>query len=46
MATGPGPGPEVLRNGDRVARTFRLLAEVTGDAAFSDLYEQALMRGR
>ena len=46
MATGPGPGPEVLRNGDRVARTFRLLAEVTGDAAFNELYEQALMRGR
>lgn len=46
MAVGPGPGPEVLRNGDRVARTFRVLAEVTGDAAFNDLYEQALMRGR
>lgn len=46
MATGPGAGPEVLRTGDRVARTFRMLAEVTGDATFSDLYEQSLMRGR
>lgn len=46
MASGPGPGPEVLRNGDRVARTFRMLAEVTGDATFSQLYEQALLRGR
>lgn len=46
MATGPGPGPEVLRTGDRVARTFRLMAEVTGDQAFNDLYEQALLRGR
>lgn len=46
MASGPGPGPEVLRNGDRVARTFRMLAELTGDATFSQLYEQALMRGR
>lgn len=46
MATGPGPGPEVLRTGDRVARTLRLLAETTGEAMFSELYEQALMRGR
>lgn len=46
MAMGPGAGPEVLRNGDRVARTMKLLAEVTGDAAFSDLYNQALARGR
>lgn len=46
MATGPGPGPEVLRNGDRVARTFKLLNEVTGDASFAELYEQSLMRGR
>lgn len=46
MATGPGPGPEVLRTGDRVARTLRLLAETTGEALFSELYEQALMRGR
>lgn len=46
MASGPGPGPEVLRTGDRVARTFKLLAEVTGDATFDQLYEQSLMRGR
>jgi hypothetical protein len=46
MASGPGPGPEVLRTGDRVARTFRLLSEITGDQAFADLYEQALLRGR
>ncbi len=46
MASGPGPGPEVLRTGDRVARTMKLLADVTGDATFADLYEQALARGR
>lgn len=46
MATGPGPGPEVLRTGDRVARTFRLLSEVTGDAAFDELFEKTLLRGR
>lgn len=46
MATGPGPGPEVLRTGDRVARTLRLLSEVTGDATFAQLYEQSLLRGR
>lgn len=46
MATGPGPGPEVLRTGDRVARTYKLLSELTGDAAFAELYEKALMRGR
>lgn len=45
MATGPGPGPEVLRNGDRVARTMKLLAEVTGDAGFNELFEKSLMRG-
>ena len=46
MATGPGPGPEVLRTGDRVARTFKLLAEVTGDAAFDELFEKTLLRGQ
>lgn len=46
MASGPGPGPEVLRTGDRTARTLRLLAEVTGDQAFNDLYEQSLLRPR
>lgn len=46
MASGPGPGPEVLRTGDRVARTFKLLSEVTGDATFDELYERSLMRGR
>lgn len=45
MATGPGPGPEVLRTGDLTARTFKLLAEVTGDAGFNELFEKSLMRG-
>lgn len=46
LSTGPGAGPEVLRTGDRTARTLRLLASITGDAAFDQLAEQALLRGR
>lgn len=46
MPTGAGPGPEVLRTGDRVARTFRQLAEASGDARFEQLAELAAMRQR
>lgn len=46
LSSGPGVGPEALRTGDRVARTLRLLASVTGDAAFDELAEKALLRGR
>lgn len=46
MGTGPGSGPEMLRTGDRVARTFRQLAEVTGDPKFAELAEMAALRGR
>jgi hypothetical protein len=42
MATGPGPGPEVLRTGDRVARTYKLLAEVTGNPQMNDLFNASL----
>lgn len=45
MANGPGGGPEVLRTGDRVARTFRLLADVSGDARFAEWAETAAARG-
>jgi hypothetical protein len=46
MAMGPGPGPEVIRTGDRVARTFRMLADVTGDPRFQELADLASRRGR
>lgn len=46
LPMGPGPGPEVLRTGDRTVRTLRLLADVTGDPAFADLAERAALRGR
>lgn len=46
MARGPGGGPEMLRTGPRVARTFRLLADVTGEARYRDLAEIAAARGR
>lgn len=46
MPIGAGAGPEVLRTGDRTVRTLRLLADVTGDPAFSDLAERAALRGR
>jgi hypothetical protein len=45
MASGPGGGPELLRTGDRVARTFRLLADLSGDARFVELAESAAARG-
>ena len=46
MAIGPGPGPEAVRTGDRVARTLRLLADVTGDLRFQELADLASRRGR
>lgn len=45
MPFGPGPGPDALRTGDRVSRTLRLLADVSGDPGFSDLADLAA-RGR
>lgn len=46
MSIGPGGGPEMLRTGDRVTKTFRLLASISGDARFSELAELAAMRGK
>lgn len=46
MSLGPGPGPEVTRTGDRVARTYRLIADITGDPKFSQLADLAAARGR
>jgi hypothetical protein len=46
MALGPGAGPEVVRTGDRVARTFRMIADVTGDPRFQELADLAARRGR
>jgi hypothetical protein len=46
MPMGPGSGPEVLRNGDRVARTYRQLAEATGNPAFDELAQAAMQMGR
>lgn len=41
LPIGPGAGPEIIRSGDRVAQTFRLLADVTGDPRFEDLADLA-----
>ena len=46
MSMGAGPGPEVLRNGGRATRTYRQLAQITGNPAFSRLAELAASRGR
>ena len=46
MAMGPGAGPEVIRTGDRVARTFRMIADITGDPRFEELAELSSRRGR
>ena len=46
MPLGAGPGPEAIRTGDRVARTFRLIADVTGDPRFEELADLAIRRGR
>lgn len=46
MAIGPGRGPEVIRTGDRVARTYRMIADVTGDPRFAELADLAARRGR
>lgn len=46
MPMGAGPGPEVLRTGDRTVRTLRLLADVTGDPSFAELADKASLRGR
>ena len=46
LPIGAGPGPEVIRTGDRVARTFRLMADVTGDPRFEQLADLAARRGR
>lgn len=44
MAMGPGPGPEVLRTGDRVARTLSRMASITGDPGLVELAERAQVR--
>jgi hypothetical protein len=46
MSIGAGAGPEALRTGDRVARTLRLLADVSGDARFSELADVAARQGQ
>lgn len=46
LAIGPGPGPEVLASGDRTVRILRMLADVTADAGFSQLADQAAQQGR
>jgi hypothetical protein len=46
MPMGPGSGPEVLRNGDRVARTYRELAQITGNPMFDELATAAAQMGR
>lgn len=46
MPIGPGPGPEVTRTGNRVARTYRLIADITGDPKFQELADLAAVKGR
>lgn len=46
LPIGAGPGPEVIRTGDRVARTFRLMADVTGNPRFEELADLAARQGR
>lgn len=46
LPVGAGPGPEVIRTGDRVARTFRLIADITGDPKFENLAQLASRRQR
>lgn len=46
LAMGAGAGPEALRTGDRVARTLRLMASVSGDPRFAELADIAARQGR
>lgn len=46
LPVGPGAGPEVVRTGDRVTRTFRMMADITGDPRFQQLADLASRRGR
>ena len=42
LATGPGPGPEILPgNGDRVATVYEKLAAATGDPRIAELAARA-----
>jgi len=45
MPMGAGPGPEVTRTGDRVARTYRLIADITGNPRFQELADLAAGQG-
>lgn len=44
MSIGAGPGPEMLRTGDRVARTISRMAALTGDPRLAELAERAQVR--
>ena len=44
LSLGPGGGPELLRTGDRVARTIQRMASVTGDPSLAALAERAQVR--
>lgn len=46
LPIGAGPGPEVIRTGDRVARTLRMIADITGDPKFEGLADLASRRQR
>lgn len=46
LATGPGPGPEALAPGDRVARTLERLAALSGDPGAAELAAWARLLGR
>jgi hypothetical protein len=46
LAQGPGPGPEVLRPGDRATQTLRLLADYSDDPGLVELAELAQRMAR
>jgi hypothetical protein len=43
---GPGPGPEVLRPGDRASQSLRLLADFSDDPGLEELADLAERMGR
>jgi hypothetical protein len=46
MALGPGPGPEVLRPGDRATQSLRMLASFSDDPGLAELADLAERMGR
>jgi hypothetical protein len=46
LSLGPGPGPEVLRPGDRASQSLRVLADFSDDPALEELADLAERMGR